>query len=74
MGDGRPRRPGTVVEVVDALFALTSFAFFSELTGAVGVSGATAQQDGLTGSRERRGVSLARDRRCQLGELCVFAR
>jgi len=32
MGEGSPRRPGTVVEVVDTLFALTSFAFFSELT------------------------------------------
>jgi AcrR family transcriptional regulator len=32
MGEGRPRRPGAVAEVVDTLFALTSFAFFSELT------------------------------------------
>jgi AcrR family transcriptional regulator len=32
MGRGRPMRSGTAVEVVDTLFALTSFAFFSELT------------------------------------------
>jgi len=32
MGERSPRRPGMVAEVVDTLFALTSFGFFSELT------------------------------------------
>src|SRR5262249_7984800 len=32
MGERSPKRPGMVADVVDTLFALTSFAFFSELT------------------------------------------
>jgi AcrR family transcriptional regulator len=32
MGEGSLRRPGNLVDVVDTLFALTSLAFFSELT------------------------------------------